>query len=98
MAQRASGDVTDALSSENRSGRRCRVEVSGMVHDTRGKPIVECALRNVSNGGAQIELTKEVALPVTFCLALSRDGAVRRQCRGVRQFATLVGVQFADVG
>ena len=84
------------MSANLRREKRQSIEVDGMLYDLQGKALVEIAVRNVSPGGAQIEMTQEVELPTTFQLALTRDGAVRRKCKKVWQFATVVGVSFYD--
>lgn len=77
-----------------RKDKRKPVEAEAMVYDLQGKPLVAARLRNVSAGGAQLELAQEVDLPVAFQLALTRDAVVRRSCKRVWQFATVVGVSF----
>jgi hypothetical protein len=84
------------MSANNRSTKRQPVEVVGMIYDHQGKQLAPCTLCNVSIGGAQVELTQEVELPATFFLTLSQDGHVRRSCRNVWQFATVVGIKFAE--
>jgi hypothetical protein len=77
-----------------RREKRQSIEVDGMLYDLHDKALVKIAVRNVSPGGAQIEMAKEVELPASFLLALTRDGSVRRKCRKIRQFATVAGVAF----
>jgi hypothetical protein len=77
-----------------RREKRQSIEVDGMLYDLHDKALVKIAVRNVSPGGAQIEMAKEVKLPASFLLALTRDGSVRRKCRKIRQFATVAGVAF----
>ena len=79
-----------------RREKRQPIAVDGMLYDLQGKPLVEIAVRNVSPGGAQIEMAKEVELPPAFMLALTRDGTVRRKCRKIWQFATVAGVSFQN--
>jgi len=74
------------------------VEIGGMIYDASGKRLAQCRLRNVSASGAQLELTQETDLPQAFLLALSQDGHVRRHCRKVWQFATVIGVKFDTKG
>jgi hypothetical protein len=84
------------MSANNRSSKRQPVEVDGMIYDHHGKQMAPCMLRNISVGGAQVELVQEIELPAAFVLALSHDGHVRRSCHKVWQFATVVGVKFAE--
>jgi hypothetical protein len=77
-----------------RKDKRKPIETDGMVYDMQGRPMVAVKLRNVSAGGAQLELAQEIDLPIAFQLALTRDATVRRSCKRVWQFATVVGVSF----
>jgi len=80
--------------SDNRLSKRRVVEIHGMIYDQHGKKLAHCVLRNVSVGGAQLELDREADLPEAFLLSLSPDGHVQRHCRKVWQFATVLGVRF----
>jgi hypothetical protein len=79
-----------------RKDRRKSIEAGGMIYDMQGKPVVAVRIRNISVGGAQLELIEEVDLPTTFQLALTRDAAVRRSCKRIWQFATVAGVSFYE--
>lgn len=83
------------MNADNRSSKRQPLTYDGMAYHDHGGPIAPCMLRNISQGGAQLEFTQEIDLPQHFVLALSHDGHVRRQCGKVWQFATVVGVKFA---
>lgn len=65
-----------------------------MVYTSDGKPLVACQLCDVSATGAKIAVAKEVVLPKSFVLSLSRDGQVRRECTVAWQFSVVVGVRF----
>lgn len=67
-----------------------------MIYDHHGQQLAPCMLRNISIGGAQVELAQEIEVPAAFVLALSHDGHVRRSCHKVWQFATVVGVKFVE--
>lgn len=82
------------MSANNRSHKRQPVSTDAMIYDSKGNPLVSCTLRNVSVGGAQLELAKEIEIPQAFVLSLSRTGDVRRSCRKVWQFSTVAGVKF----
>ena len=86
------------MATNNRAHKRRLVEIDGMIYDHLGKPLAHCKLRNVSVGGAQLELDREADIPPTFVLALSQDGHVHRHCRKVWQFATVLGVKFDTKG
>ena len=84
------------MAANNRSTKRQPVAVDGMIYDHRGQKLAQCTLRNVSVGGAQLELMQEVVVPQTFLLSLSHDGHVRRTCSKIWQFATVLGVKFSE--
>jgi hypothetical protein len=77
-----------------RKDKRKAIAAEGMIYDTQGKPLASVIVRNVSIGGAQLEMNTEIELPATFSLVLTRSGNVRRSCKRIWQFATVVGVSF----
>jgi hypothetical protein len=83
------------MSAEGRKFKRRAVYHTAMIYAVDGARLTPCVVRNVSVGGAQIELQREVNLPKIFMLSLSENGQVRRRCKIVWQFATAVGVSFA---
>jgi hypothetical protein len=83
-----------SMSGEGRRAKRQIVCHSSMIYGMDGARIAPCTLKNVSVGGAQLELQREVNLPKTFLLSLSENGQVRRRCKIVWQFATVIGVCF----
>ena len=83
------------MSSDGRKAKRQSVYHSAMVYGINGTRITPCVVRNISVGGAQLELQREIELPMTFLLSLSEKGQVRRRCKIVWQFATAVGVSFS---
>ena len=50
-------------------------------------------MRNLSEGGAAVDLTERIELPQSFTLSIERDRFVRR-CRPVWSFERRVGVAF----
>jgi hypothetical protein len=81
----------------NRATKRQSIEIDGMIYDRHGKQLAACMLRNISVGGAQLELTQEIDVPKDVVLSLSREGHVKRTCEKVWQFATVLGVRFKVV-
>lgn len=86
------------MSSEHRIAKRQPVEIDAMIYDIHGTQLAHCSVRNVSAGGAQLELKQEADIPEVFLLALSHDGHVQRHCHRVWQFATVLGVKFDTTG
>ncbi len=54
---------------------------------------VECTVRNLSSGGAAIDLAYNVSLPPSFMLVLETDRVMHR-CRPVWSNARRIGVAF----
>src|ERR1700730_18329363 len=79
---------------EQRRAKRRAIHRDAMIYGLDGKPIVSCALRDISTTGTQLALTKEAELPRLFILGFSLGGQVRRKCCLVWQFSIVVGVRF----
>ena len=76
---------------EKRASLRHRVFKGGTVaFENRG---FACVVRNISSGGAAIDLDDSVALPQAFTLAIAQDKFVR-QCRAVWRSDKRVGLAF----
>jgi hypothetical protein len=82
------------MTQDRRRTKRRALRRMGMIYTADGKPLVACALCDVSATGAKISIAKDIALPNSFVLSLSRDGEVRRVCTVAWQFSVLVGVRF----
>jgi hypothetical protein len=79
---------------ERRKSQRLRTLKSGSV--TFGLfPNVECRVRNMSSGGACLELEHRTSLPNDFSLLIKPE-CVRRSCRLVWRSASHAGVQFVS--
>lgn len=80
-------------SDERRGGVRRTALKSARILGTDGT-IVECKLRNISDGGARLELAAPQLLPHTFDLEIT--GLPARTCSLRWAKGNLVGVQFTD--
>ena len=76
---------------ERRSAPRMRVLKSAKIILTDKAPKIECAVRNISDSGARLQVSTSYGIPSTFDLVY--DG-VRRHCRVAWMHATLIGVAF----
>jgi len=54
----------------------------------------DCALSDISDTGARIDIENSDKLPNEFALWLASNGSARRNCRVVWRTATQVGVRF----
>ena len=76
---------------EKRTSRRHRIFKGGTIaFENRD---VACIVRNISVGGAAIDIDEPVALPQSFMLAIAHDNVVRH-CRAVWQSDKRIGVAF----
>jgi hypothetical protein len=79
---------------EQRKSQRLRTLKSGSV--TFGfVPSIACTVRNMSSGGACLELERRTSLPNDFSLLIKPE-CIRRSCRLVWQSSSRAGVQFVS--
>jgi hypothetical protein len=79
---------------DRRKSPRLRTLKSGSL--TFGPlPGMDCTIRNMSAGGACLELERRIALPGHFSLMIKPE-CIRRSCRLVWQASTRAGVQFVS--
>jgi hypothetical protein len=76
---------------EKRTGSRKRVLKTAQIILSAKAPKLECAVRNLSDTGACLQLSTTYGLPMRFDLVF--DG-VRRPCRAVWRTDTKMGVTF----
>jgi hypothetical protein len=75
---------------DRRDGSRLRLLKSGKI--LLGKACVPCTVRNLSDGGARLQVQSTFGLPSAFDLAL--DGNAPRACKVIWLDATTLRVQF----
>ena len=76
---------------EKRAAQRFRVFKGGLIALDDGG--VACTVRNISTGGAAIDLDAPVALPPSFTLSIACD-QLERRCRAVWRNDRRVGLAF----
>jgi hypothetical protein len=76
---------------EKRSARRHRVLKGATI--AFGGNGIECTVRNLSAGGAALDLANPVGLPASFTLVIEADQLIRR-CRPVWRNHRRIGVAF----
>jgi hypothetical protein len=62
----------------------------------KGDKPFACAIADISETGARIQLEDERELPDRFILLLTKSGGARRHCRMVWRNGLFVGVEFPD--
>ncbi len=78
---------------EKRLFRRQRALKGGRIVFNRAMSTVSCTMRNVSDGGARLEVTSVLGIPEAFDLRL--DGHPSRSCLVVWRTANAIGVEFS---
>ena len=78
---------------EKRATQRQRVFKGGTITSEGGG--IPCTVRNLSAGGAAIDLDGPVALPQSFTLSIARDH-LARHCRIVWRSDKRVGLVFVQ--
>ena len=76
---------------EKRAAQRHRVFKGGTI--TFENSGIACTVRNMSEGGAAIDLDTSVTLPQSFMLSITRDNFVRN-CRTVWRSDRRIGLAF----
>ncbi len=77
---------------ERRAHARHRVFKGGRLAFTSGGS-VECTVRNLSPGGARVDVSSPVALPEQFTLLIDAN-RFKRRCHSVWAHNTRIGVAF----
>jgi hypothetical protein len=80
---------------ENRKTNRRRVLKSAIIEFDRSA--YSCAVRNLSEVGAALDVPYAVTIPHEFELTLQSDQA-RRHCRVIWRKENRLGVEFGQVG
>lgn len=77
---------------ERRKSQRLRVLKSGKIVLSDKAPRVECTIRNLSDGGACLQIATTYGIPSAFELILGEGS--RRACHVVWRTDTRMGVSF----
>ncbi|MDA9431610.1 pilus assembly protein PilZ [Bradyrhizobium sp. CCBAU 51627] len=78
---------------EKRSTQRHRVFKGGTISfENRG---IACTVRNISQGGAAIDIDAPLTLPQSFTLSIAHDNFVR-DCRAVWRSERRIGLAFVQ--
>ena len=78
-----------------RSERRLRVYKQARITFNNRYAVFDCIVRNISDGGAMLEMETMLGIPRAFQIVLDHD-AKARPCRVVWRMERRMGVAFAD--
>lgn len=79
---------------EKRRNIRRTLRYPGVIEIGDDAVTIQCALRDASQEGAQLQVDDPESVPNEFTLILGYDGNARRRCRVVWRSENLVGVEF----
>jgi hypothetical protein len=77
---------------EKRSKQRLRTLKGGSIIFGPGS-VIDCAIRNMSEIGAALDVESHIGIPAEFVL-LAKSNAAKRKCRVAWRSAKRIGVQF----
>ena len=82
------------MGAENRKRARKALRYAAWLLIGKDQPPVPCAVVDISDTGARIDISGSEELPTRFILMLNGSGKARRLCRAVWRSAQQVGVHF----
>jgi hypothetical protein len=84
------------MTTNRRRMRRRAFAHKALVCSPEGKPLLDCHLRDVSDGGARLAVAPAdlAKLPAEFILVLTSGARVRRECRVVWRSQNEAGIRF----
>jgi hypothetical protein len=82
------------MPSESRRKPRRAFFHAAWLHLGEGLPRRKCAVADISDSGARLDVAAPQDLPDHFVLMLSASGSARRLCRMVWRSPNQIGVQF----
>jgi hypothetical protein len=85
---------TTATSSERRLFDRRQTLKPGRIVFNRASSTINCTMRNLSDGGARLEVASVLGIPSTFELRL--DGSSVRESRIVWRKLDALGIEFTS--
>jgi hypothetical protein len=81
------------ISAERRRFSRRRALKGGEIAFNLGHSVIDCTIREFSDGGARLVVENTVGIPNEFALAF-QDGRPARRCRVVWRKGQALGVEF----
>ena len=82
---------------ERRKYPRIPVTQPATLFRQDGTPITDCLLRDISIGGARLQVEVKIDIPRMFSLQVPRGGRVQRYCAMVWRSDAEMGVKFIAV-
>jgi len=82
------------MSYVNRKHRRVELDWMARILSTKAEPICDCALIDVSEGGARLAVLASDMVPDEFLLTFSGSSEVSRRCKTMWRGADEVGITF----
>jgi hypothetical protein len=89
-------DQPDASLLSRRSAARSRAFLGGRILFNGGNSTVDCQIREISENGAKLRVSRAATLPAEFDLQILQQGVTRR-ARMAWRTDTMIGVAYVDV-
>jgi hypothetical protein len=80
---------------DNRVNPRVRSFLRGEIVHSAGSIRIECLIRDLSDGGARLQVARSVIIPDPFELQIQQKGLIHR-CRIIWRHEDELGAQFRD--
>jgi PilZ domain len=81
---------------ELRKKPRRHFDYNAKIQKDKDSPAFACAISDISDTGARLNLKEDVELPEAFFLLLTPNGATHRHCRVIWRDGLTLGVKFLD--
>ncbi len=82
-------------SKDKRCNHRRRTYKGGRIFFNLDRSVIDCTIKNFSQGGALLLVESAIGIPSEFNLVVSSDN-VSKACRVVWKTETQIGVAFAE--
>lgn len=80
---------------EKRQAERRRTFKGGKIVFNHGRSIIDCTIKNLSRGGAALNVENTCGIPDEFILLVNADNA-QKACRAAWRTQTQIGVAFLE--
>jgi hypothetical protein len=92
VSRMGSTSSPDGGNDDHRKAQRHRTLKGGLIVFNDGRSTIECMVRNLSEGGAQLTVASVIGIPQTFVLKLNEGG--RTQATIAWKRGNTIGVKF----
>jgi hypothetical protein len=80
---------------DKRHAERRRTYKGGKIVFNHGRSAIDCTIKNMSRGGAALNVDSSLGIPNEFILVVSPENA-QKACRVAWKTETLIGIAFLE--